>query len=91
MSEDLPSDVVAVITQLCEKTQQALADGDDDTARATVDTMDRVATNKLPEGQQRQTVRHACERITALLDDDPDIAAASAYVEALDRRFPTES
>ena len=91
MSEDLPSDVVAVITQLCAKTRQALADGDCETARATVDTIDRIATNKLPEGDHRQTVRHACARITDLLGEDPDINAATAYVDALEQRFPTDA
>ena len=87
MSEDLPSDVVAVITQLCEKTRQALSEGDCETARAAVDTIERVATNKLPEGEHRQTVRHACERIAAVLADD-ETDDALAYVEALERRFP---
>jgi hypothetical protein len=91
VSEDLPSDVVEVITQLCTETKKALAEGDADTARATVDTMERVATNKLPEGDQRQTVRHACERTAALLTGDPDIDAATAYIEALGRRFPNDS
>jgi hypothetical protein len=91
VSEDLPSDVVAVITQLSTATLTALAEGDADTARATVDTMARVATNKLPAGDQRRTVRHACDRIAALLTEDPNFDAATAYVAALDRRFPTES
>lgn len=88
MSEDLPHDVVTVITHLCAETRHALAEGDHETARATTDTMARVATNKLPEGHHRQTVRHACDRIGALLDDKPEVAAASAYVEALERSFP---
>ncbi len=91
MPDDLPTDVVTVINHLCAETQRVLTEDDYDTARATTDTMARVATNKLPEGHHRQTVRHACDRITSLLDDDPEVAAAIAYVEALERSFPTES
>ncbi|WP_340097661.1 hypothetical protein [Salinibaculum salinum] len=89
MSDDLPTDVVTVITQLCAETRRALTGGDHETACATTDTMRRVATNKLPEGHHRQTVRHACDRITALLDGDPEVAVAVAYVDALERSFPT--
>jgi len=89
VSEDLPSDAVVVISQLCTETREALAEGDADTARATAETMTRVATNKLPDGEHRRTVRHACDRITLLLADESTIDAASAYAEALDRRFPT--
>ena len=91
MNDDLPSDVVTVITQLCLETRRALDDGDCETARATVETMDRVATNKLPDGRHRRTVRHACERITDLLAEDPEPDAAAAYIEALERRFPADS
>jgi hypothetical protein len=87
--DDLPTDVVTVITQLCGETRRALAAGEYDTARATTDTMARVATNKLPEGHHRETVRHACDRITTLLDDDPEVEAAIGYVDALERSFPT--
>ncbi|MEF8786615.1 MAG: hypothetical protein V5A45_11835 [Haloarculaceae archaeon] len=89
MSDDLPADVVTVITQLCTETRRAVTEGDYETACLTADTMRRVATNKLPEGHHRQTVRHACDRITALLDDDPEVAAAVGYVDALERSFPT--
>jgi hypothetical protein len=87
--DDRPTDVVTVIAQLCAETRRALTEGDYDTACATADTMARVATNKLPEGHHRQTVRHACDRITALLNDNPEAAAAIAYAEALERSFPT--
>ena len=91
MSKDLPSDVVAVITQLCAETRRAIAKGEYDTARAAVGTMNRVATNKLSDGDERRTVRHACERVTDLLADDPQQDVATAYVEALERQFPTDS
>ena len=86
--DDLPSDVRSVLTQLLTEAQIAIGDRDHEAARAAVDTVDEVATNKLPEGDRRRRLRHGCERVEDLLDggDNDDTAAAAAYLWSMERR-----
>ncbi len=86
--DDLPSDVRSVLTQLLTEAQVALGERDHEAARAAVDTVDEVATNKLPEGEPRRRLRHGCERVEELLDGggNDDTAAAAAYLASMERR-----
>jgi len=70
VTEDLPGDVRSVLTQLFAEGQEALAEGDPETARETVSSAEEVATNKLPEGDLRGQVLHGCGRVRRLLDAD---------------------
>ncbi len=100
MTEDPPADALAVLAQLFAKGQEALADGDVDTARDTVTSAEEVATNKLPEGDLRGQLLHGCGQTLALLDpeansgddgdDDPGVEpdAAAEYLAAMERRLP---
>lgn len=72
MSEDLPPDVRAVLTQLFAEGRDALAADDRDTAIQTVTTAETVVTNKLPEGAFRDRLLHGCERVHRLLVADTD-------------------
>ena len=104
VTEDPPADALAVLAQLFAEGQEALADGDIDTARETVTSAETVATNKLPEGDLRGQLLHGCGQTLALLDpeassgddggDGPGDAdgvepdAAAEYLAAMERRLP---
>lgn len=84
VSHDLPADVEATLTQ-------ALAEANDrtddpETVRKLLDTVRRVATNKLPEGTLREQLLFGCDRARSALDDD-DRVAASEYIAAMQRRI----
>lgn len=90
MSEDVPPDVSATLAQLFEEGQQALEDDDRETCRQTVESAERVVTNKLPEGELRGQLLHGCERVRHLLDpetdEDPEVAIE--FLTAMQRRLP---
>jgi hypothetical protein len=92
VTDDLPADVVAVLAQLFDEGQTALADDDPATARETVDTAEEVATNKLPEGSLRGQLLHGCAEVRGLLDpeveDGVETDAAAEYLAAMARRLP---
>ena len=50
VSDDVPTDVHAVLAQLLEATEQALRSGEVQTARRTIEAAQTVSRNKLPEG-----------------------------------------
>ena len=87
--QDVPSDVRAVVTQLLDESQRALAAGDYGTVRESVATVDSVATNKLPESELRAEMRHGCHRVEVLLDPDDGVQSdtATEYLAAMERRF----
>jgi hypothetical protein len=91
--DDVPSDVESVLTQLLAEAQVAVGERDHEAARAAVDTVDEVATNKLPEGEPRRRLRHGCGRVEELLDTDDtdDTAAAAAYLSSMERRVEHSS
>lgn len=93
MADDLPTDALAVLSQLLAETRTALAEGDHETAEETVTSAETVATNKLPAGQRRDALLHGCDRVLALLDPDEGEAeadVAAEYVAAMERRLPEE-
>ncbi|TKX83727.1 hypothetical protein EXE43_22745, partial [Halorubrum sp. SS5] len=55
------------------------AEGDAPTARATLDTAETVATNKLPAGERRDRIRWGC---AAARDALPNGDLAAAYASA---------
>ena len=75
-SDELPHDVRASLDQLLAAARAAAAEGDDETARAALDTAETVATNKLPAGERRDRVRWGC---AAALDALPNGDLAAAY------------
>jgi hypothetical protein len=91
VSGDLPTDVRTVLAQLFAEARAALDDGDVRIAREAVGSAATVAATKLPEGDRRDRLRHGCDRVRALLADDPDTEAAAAYLAAMERRLPAES
>jgi hypothetical protein len=104
VTEDPPADALAVLSQLVTEGQEALTDGDVDTAREAVTSAEAVATNKLPEGDLRGQLLHGCGQARTLLDpgtgggdaegDGPEGAdgvepdAAAEYLAAMERRLP---
>jgi len=104
VTEDPPADVLAVLAQLFAEGQEALAEGDVDTARETVTSAETVATNKLPEGDLRGQLLHGCGQARELLDpetgagsdegdnpegvDQVEPEAAEEYLAAMERRLP---
>lgn len=93
MSDDLPSDVVTVLSQLLARTRTALAEGDHATARETITSAETVATNKVPAGERREALLHGCDRVLALIDGDEDeneSDVAAEYVSAMERRLPSD-
>lgn len=59
MADDLPSDVHSVLTQTLESAAARAEAGDEELLRL-LDTVERVATNKLPEGDRRGRLQHGC-------------------------------
>lgn len=72
---EFSGDVMDVLGQLFEAGATALGDGDPDTARQILTSAETVATNKLPDGEFREGLRHGCRRALTALDADPELAA----------------
>lgn len=89
MTGDIPPDVEAVLRQLFSEGQRALENGEVTTARSVVASARTVASNKLPDGDRRDRLRHGCDRVASLLgpEDSPDAEAASEYLAAMERRL----
>lgn len=89
MADELPSDVLAVLTQLFETGETAVLSGEFDTARQTVTTAKTVSRNKLPDGELRGQLVHGCTRVNTLLaaPDDEDVASAAEYLRTMERRL----
>jgi len=70
-------DVMDVLGQLFEAGATALGSGDPDpdTARQILTSARTVATNKLPEGEFRERLRHGAGEALAHLDAAPELAA----------------
>ena len=90
VSDDVPSDVQAVLTQLLAETETAIQAGELDTARRTIETVMTVSRNKLPDGELRAQLRHGCTAVTGALaeTDGVESAVAAAYVQAMAERLP---
>jgi len=78
-SDEVPHDVRASLEQLLVAAASAAAEGDDETARAALDTAGTVATNKLPAGERRDRIRWGC---AAAADALPNGDLAAAYATA---------
>lgn len=93
MSEDIPPDVIAVLSQLFEEAHEALEVDDNETCRQTIESAEEVATNKIPEGELRGQLLHGCQRVRRLLDteEDEEAEAAVEFLTAMQRRLPDES
>ena len=81
-ADEIPHDVRASLDQLLAEAGAAAERGDADTALATLDTAETVATNKLPAGERRDRVRWGC---AAALDALPNGDLAAAYATATRR------
>lgn len=77
--DEVPHDVRASLDQLLAAARTAAVEGDDETARAALDTAETVATNKLPAGERRDRIRWGC---AAALDALPNGDLAAAYAAA---------
>ncbi|VTT87101.1 hypothetical protein DM2_3139 [Halorubrum sp. DM2] len=77
--DEVPHDVRASLEQLLAAAASAAADGDHQTVRATLDTAETVATNKLPAGERRDRIRWGCG---AAADALPNADLAAAYATA---------
>jgi hypothetical protein len=90
--DDIPADVRETLAQLLAECAVALEEGDLSTARETAGSAETVATNKLPESDLRDHLRHGCNRVETLLDpaEEVEADAADEYVAAMRRRFPDE-
>lgn len=86
MSDDVPTDVETVLAQLFAAGQDALGDEEFDTCRQVVESVESVATNKLPESERRARLLHGCERVHALLDEE-ELEVAAEYLRAMDAQL----
>ena len=80
-ADDIPPDVHDTLTQLLVAAADALPE-DEATARASLDTVSRVVTNKLAEGDRQDRLLHGCDAVADRLDAGDD-AAAVAYLESM--------
>jgi len=90
VSDDVPSDVHAVLTQLFEETETAIRAEEYETARQTIETATTVSRNKLPESDLRAQLLHGCAEVTAEIgaEDGVKYAVAVEYVRAMVERLP---
>jgi hypothetical protein len=72
---DLPTDVRDTLRQLLSEAAAAARERDPDTAVDLLDTVERVAENKLPEGDLRARLLFGAERARRLAADEPLVAA----------------
>lgn len=86
MSEDLPSDVKVVLTQLIDAGETAIRSAEFDTARQTMTSVETVSQNKLPESDLREQLLHGCEQVHTAIDEEQSEAAAE-YLRAMGRRL----
>lgn len=88
MSTDVPPDVEAVLSQLFAEAQEALENGDVETAVSAVTSAATVVRNKLPEGTLRGELRHGCERMQAAVSgDEQNVAVAVEYLTVMRSRL----
>ena len=89
MSDDVPSDVQSVLTQLFDEGETAIVQGEYETARQTVRTARTVSRNKLPDGDLRTQLLHGCDQVTDLLTPADGIESdiAAEYLRAMERRL----
>ena len=85
----LPPDVTEVLVQLLTEASVALENGDEDTARAALDTVERVTENKVPPGPQCDRLTHCCHRVEDRLDEagTENIAAARESLQSMADRL----
>jgi hypothetical protein len=89
-ADEVPHDVRASLVQLLAAAADAAAGGEAETARATLDTAETVATNKLPTGERRDRVRWGCAAaIDALPNGDLAAAYATATADAVSAPDPS--
>ncbi len=81
----MPADVRSSLGQLLSEARNFATAGENDTAEALLESAHTVATNKLPEGTQRDRFRHGCLSASEAL---PDGTLAAAYIAAMERRLP---
>jgi hypothetical protein len=80
---DLPADVEATLTQLLGSAADHARERDVESVRSLVDTVERVARNKVPEGPLRDRLLYGCATADRLAPDEPLVAAE--YFEAMAR------
>lgn len=86
MTEEVPSDVHAVLTQLLRASQTAVRADDLATVDQAIETVETVSTNKLPAGDRRARLLHGCTEVRSTLDER-DCEATMAYLAAMERRL----
>jgi hypothetical protein len=77
----LPPDVHETLTQLFASAGDAVADGDFETARQSVETAAVVTENKVPPGETKERLQHGVRELEPLLSDEPVVA--SEYLRLL--------
>lgn len=82
MADDVPADARSVLSQLIGETRERLREWDDEQALETLETIETVSRNKLPDGDRRDRLLHGCDRTRATLADDPE--TAMAYLRAME-------
>ena len=89
VSIDLPSDIHAVLTQLLEESERAVATGECETARRAVGTVRTVSRTKLPDGELRAQLLHGSNRVHTALrtDTEPNSELVAEYLRAMLRRL----
>ena len=87
MGGEMPADVRSSLGQLLSEARKYATADDSETAAALLGSAHTVATNKLPEGTQRDRLRHGC---LSAHDALPDGTLAAAYIIAMERRLPAE-
>ncbi len=83
---------MAVLGQLFSEGAQAAKGGDVETARRTIESAERVISNKIPNDHERERLLHGCQRVRAHLGADGagDVAVAAEYLTAMEASLREE-
>ena len=85
---DLPPDVQATLSQLLDAAGDAARDRRVETVLDELDTVRRVTTNKVPDEDLTAELLYGCDRVEALVADEPLVAAE--YLRAMGERVAPE-
>lgn len=85
---EIPADAASVLRQLLREAREGCREWAEADTLAALDTVERVARNKLPEGDTRARLLHGCTRVRETVSDDP--TTAMEYLRAMERLVPEE-
>ncbi|ESP87146.1 hypothetical protein [Candidatus Halobonum tyrrellensis] len=85
---DADGDVDAALAELVDDARSHVRAGESAELAETLDALEAVARDELPDGDRRDRLIHGCERVAAHVDDD--YAVATEYLRAMESLLAEE-